>query len=167
MKFAWLPTEEVWAEWDQDNMRLYFFPHGVQRIDENSALWTLAEIHEFESWHDLYLHTGFNPLAATAQDRYVWLDPDGEFWQGEAHACVAEDIALLVFGEELDIDYADDFLIQRGWVKLSATMMHYIYCESDMYDNITTYQWKSICEWCEYWDLPQSDFVKGYDNYVE
>lgn len=159
----YIKERDSYWEWDQKRMRLHNFRGGWHNIDENSPDWISAVTIEANDWHDLYKKTGYNPLEASVDDRCSWLDPDGNFWEGEAHEVCAEDILELAYGIEVDsMHAAADELIERGWVKLSATLMLQHYCESGMYDNITMDQWRAIQEWCDAWGVSPSWFNPNY-----
>lgn len=153
-------TKNGYWEWDELHMRLVNRNYGSHDIDENSIEWINATIIEAEDWHDLYLKTGWTDLyLGTYKVPCLWLDPDGECWKGDCHEVDAEDIAEVVYGEDINLDYAGDYLYSRGWVKLS-NWMAYIYADSDMYNHITYYQVQVIKEWCEYYDIPFEWFCK-------
>ena len=103
-------------------------------------------------WSDLWL--------PDCHHNNLWVDPDGECWEGEAHEVVAEDILEVVYGEEVKLsDYPADRLMSRGWIKLSVFMAQ-IYADSAMYYNITRDQAITIKEWCEWAEIPFSWFCK-------
>ena len=61
-KFVKLSGSAWWYRWDEDRFVLKNFRGGWRDIDENSDEWMLSTIIEADSWHDLYVKTGFNPL---------------------------------------------------------------------------------------------------------
>lgn len=162
MKFV--KEKGAYWEWDEPRMRLVNRAHGSHDIDENSPEWINATIVEAEDWHDLYLKTGWTDLyLGNKLLPCIWVDPDGECWKGDCHEVDAEDIAEVLYGKTVSLNYAGDFLYTHGWIKLSNWMFH-TYAESDMYDNITIYQVRTIKEWCEKYGLPFDWVVPNYDE---
>ena len=137
-------------EFDQDKMRLLSFPYGHFYIDENSPEWAEATMHEYEDWHDLYNHTGYCPTKCGYDVSDCWLDPAGQLYQWLAHAVEAQNIIDYIYGKHLDIDDACEYLIDRGWVKLTTSAMRYYYIEDRMYDNMTYDQWETADLWAYY-----------------
>ena len=136
--------------------------HYPKTIDENSPEWINATIVEAEDLHDLYLKTGYSDLLRAPRETCLWLDPEGQCWKGDCHTIDAENIVEVLYGtdvlESVETDAAD-FLIDHGWVKLSATLMLQYYCESHMYGNITAAQARTIKDWCDYFSVPFNWFV--------
>lgn len=160
----YVKEHDSYWEWDESKMLLINRKYGHHNINENSPEWINATFIEAEDWHDLYLKTGWTDLyIGDYRVPCLWLDPDGECWQGECHEVDAEDIVEVLYGEDLGLDYAGDYLIKRGWVKLSNWMFQF-YAESHLYDNITEYQARAIKEWCDYFDLPFDWVVHNYDG---
>ena len=153
--------DDYWHLWDQEHMRLEDLTPGFWNIDENSPEWARAEVHEFDSWYDLYVRTNFNPLRSNYKERCPWLDPDGYFWQGDAHEVSAEYICELVYDKKFDIGRAANFLVDLGWVKLSDTLMWQYYCEYGMYRDITLAQERAMFKWCEYHNINPKDFLEA------
>lgn len=155
MKFVKLHGSTEWCVFNEDYMTLesYRDPDNgcsFTEIDENSPEWAGAEFIEAEDWHDLYLKNGYSPLYRTFEERFLWVAPDGTTWKGDCHAIDAEQIVAIAYGEE-DMNWrqADDFLIQRGWVKLS-TFMDRIYEDDCMYLDLTFPQEEIRREWYRY-----------------
>jgi hypothetical protein len=80
MKFVKLSGQSHWYEWEEFNMKLRNFKGGWRDIDENSDEWMLSTIMEADSWHDLYVKTGFNPMWAHDWRIYLF---DDERWFNE------------------------------------------------------------------------------------
>ena len=162
MKFV--KTHNGYWEWDESTMRLFNRSGGHCDVDENSPEWINATIVEAEDWHDLYLKTGWTDLKLdTYKVPCLWVAPDGGCWVGDCHEVNAEEIAEVIFGEDVNLDYAGDFLISHGWIKLSD-WMYVNYIESHMYKNITNEQFEVISDWCKFVDLPIEWFVEAPDN---
>lgn len=160
-KFVRYQNDTKYWLWNEDKMRLENRNFGHQDVNEKNPRWLYAEIIEAKNWHDLYMKTGWSDLwLSDCHHNNLWVDPEGECWEGEAHEVVAEDILEVVYGEETKLsDYPADKLINRGWIKLSVFMAQ-IYADSDMYFNITRDQAITIKEWCEWAEIPFSWFCK-------
>lgn len=149
MKFVKLYGHNFWYEWDEFNMRLRNFRGGWRDIDENSDEWMLATVMNADSWHDLYLKTGYNGMMERFPPRNAWLDREGYFYEGTAHEYCAEKIVEVVYGWT-DDDYfgsAADILVGNGWVKLTTSAMLPYYIESGMYECLSYEQVRAIREW--------------------
>ena len=156
--------EDCYYEWDQTKMRLHNQAGGWFDINENAPEWLGATTVKAENWHDLYKQTGWTNLKRDITERCLWLDPEGGCWKGDCHEIDAADIVEVLYGEDLRLYSAGDYLYQKGWVKLSATMMFTIYCDDSLYDNVTFDQACTIKEWCEYWELPISKMLPNYEG---
>ena len=164
MKFVKLAGSPHWYEWDQEHMWLEDIHGNITHIDENKPEWINATIAEFENWHDVYKKTSYNPLMRDCSEKNAWLDPDGYFWVGSCHEIDAEAIYRLLYPMSLDsVNSESDYLIDHGWVKLSASLMFTVYCDSGMYFNITRDQFYAIRDWCEYHQLPLKMMIGSYD----
>ena len=147
MKFLKHANEDHWWEWDTEKMKVYNYHGGWHDIDENS----LGEYayREFDSWHELYLATGFCPIEEDVYCCSAWLSPDGRFFEATAHACAAEEICELIFGKEIDIWEAEDFLEEHGWVRVTTSIMWEVR-ESYWFDkDLTQTQLDALWDWCE------------------
>lgn len=147
---------DVYWKWDKEHMKLYNYHHGHNYIDENSEEWAAATICEADSWHDLYVKTGYNPLIIPYyQARDAWLSPQGEFYEGTAHSLCAERIVEMLLGNSESYEYCSDFLIERGWVKLTTSVMLNYYIEDGMYDHLTMAQKESMSLWADVYGLSE------------
>lgn len=143
-------------EWDKDRMMLYNYNDGHTYIDENSEEWAAATTCEADSWHDLYVKTGFNPLVIPYYlARDAWLSPEGEFHEGPVHDFWAEKIMEILFGEDGSFDYCSDYLKEQGWVKLTTSVMLNYYIEDGMYDHLTMAQKESMSLWADVYGLSE------------
>ena len=159
-KFVKLAGSTDYFLWDEERFRLYNYNHGWRDIDENSSEWINATVIEAEDWHDLYVKTGWTHLCFEHDYKHqnLWVDPDGYCWDGDAHEVIAQDILEVIYGidaHECKIHDCAGVLERMGWIKLS-TFMFTMYCEENLYDNITYEQARAVKEWCEYYDLPFS-----------
>lgn len=165
MTFVFLKDKHnEWWKWNKDHMTLVNFKGGHFEIDENADYWLSAKVFEFDNWHELYLATKFNPLEEDEYAHSAWLSPEGEFFIGTAHAVDAEDIASLVYGLEFDIlDYSDaeEYLINEGWKKVTASAMWRYYCEDSTWD-CTPKQYGALKIYCDVHKIkfPTSAYIK-------
>ena len=158
MTFVKLSGEPHFYRFNQEKFRLYNFRGGWRSIDENSTDWMYSTHIEAEDWHDLYLSTSYNPMLASVMDRDVWLDPEGRFYDGEGHSLCAEYICEILWGYTDDnppeaMWSADDFLIRKGWVKLTPDAMLPYYISQGMYERLSEYQVHSIRDWANHWGI--------------
>lgn len=144
MKFIKYPTGDWW-EWDVSRMRAYNIRRGHHDIDENSL--GDCEYAEYDSWHDLYVHTGYNPLIGFITST-GWIDPQGEFYPCTAHEADADMILSLVYGED-DDEWGADTLIERGWIKVTTSCMFEYYCQDGHYRNMTPSQKIMFVSWMD------------------
>lgn len=143
----------AWWEWRRDRMRLVNFRGGGFNIDENADYWALAEIHEeFGSWHDLYVATGFNPLVEDIDAFDVWISPEGQYFDGNAHAVAAEGIVPLVYGVDIDdpcfIGNAETFLEEHHWIKATRSFMWQVYLEHRTDWTMTRKTYGALVNYC-------------------
>ena len=146
MTFAKLDAHHYYLRVDYEKMRLYNYKGGWQDIDENSEDWMFATLVEADSWRDLYLKTGYCPVACFYAERDIWMDPDGATYEGDGHELYAEKIGEILFGVE---ECCGDDLIRYGWIKLTTGPMLPIYLERGFYDNITYEQERTIRKWAD------------------
>ena len=144
MKFVKLYGEEYWYEWKEFNMKLHNFKGGWRNIDENSDEWMLSTIIEADSWHDLYKKTGFCAMSCPLWTQDVWMDLDGNTYEGDGHEWCAERIGSILYGNE---DISGDDLIELGWIKLTRGIMLRHYIQNGMYDHLTHEQVTNLREW--------------------
>ena len=159
MKFIQYPDQDAWWEWVTESMKAYNYMGGYHNINEN-GLGDCSYI-EAKDWHDLYLKTGYNPMERSIHERDVWISPDGKFYDGEAHSVTAEHICEILFGEWMDIDHADDYLVERGWIKASTSFMwDFYYEESLSFRMLPNVQYNALWDWCQ---LHGKEFPIGID----
>lgn len=146
--------ERDYWEWDRDRMRLYNYDCGHYDINENSDSWMLATVKEADSWHDLYVKTGYCPLYVDYTERDLWVSPDGICYYGEAHEVRAEDICEILWDNK---NGGGDELDRLGWIKLTTSGMLTYYIDYGMYDHITVAQEQIIRKWSEHWGIKEFD----------
>lgn len=143
MIFVQLSNGEWW-EYDNQHDRLYNIRGGRTYADESDFQRTL----HLDSWHDLYLQTGFNPLVDNELWHCGWLAPNGDFYPCEAHECDAEYIYLLIYGEEHG--YYSDLMLKQGWKKITNSLLFDYYLRDGMYDSFyCRAQEDTFNEWCK------------------
>lgn len=125
---------EYW-HWCQETMKAINYNGGGFTINENSDWFLNCQIVEADSWHTLFLRYHYIPIEMGDVHSFTaWLDPEGRFWHATAHACDAVDIADIYYGKQLKtfgINCAEDYLIERGWLKLTKGAMWPIYVDDN------------------------------------
>lgn len=148
MKFIQYPDQDFWWEWNTERMEAYNYNGGHHSINEN-GLGDCKYI-EAKDWHDLYLKTGYNPMECDVYERDVWISPEGVYYYGDAHAVQAEHICEIIYGQWFSIDYADDFLDQKGWIKATTSLMwDLFYLERLNQSTLPIPQYNALWDWCE------------------
>lgn len=145
--------EGVWWHWDEEKMKLLNYRGGGFDIDENSDYWAHAvTLRGCDSWHDIYVAYGQNPLEADITDFDVWISPDGKFFDGNAHRVQAEYIVPLVYGIDIEDPLfsgeAEDYLIGHGWVKATRSFMWSIYQKRDTTWKMTQKTYDALFDYC-------------------
>lgn len=161
MLFINYPTQDQWREWDQNKMRAYNYRGGWCDVDENAL--GGVECVELASWHELYLVKHFCPLAAEKLDRDVWISPDGEYYDGNAHEVAAEHILKLIYGENEDghIFCAGDKLEGLGWIRATTSMMWQVRFDDWTGKTITQAQFDALWDYCHCHALKFPDDVEA------
>lgn len=150
MKFIKYKDGPHWWEWDTENMVAYNYHGGHHNINEN-ALGDVIYC-ECESWHDLYKKTGYCALETGMLPHTAWLSPDGKMFVATAHEVDAESICEVIYGEEQEIWYAGDFLEERGWVRLTTSLMWEVREEYWLDKELTQAQLDILWDWCKAWN---------------
>ena len=145
--------EGCWWHWCVETMHLINYHGGGFEIDENSEYWATAEIREYDSWHELYKATGFNPLEADITDFDVWISPEGKYFDGNAHAVAAEHIVPLVYGVDIEdpcfIGNAEQFLEEHHWIKATRSFMWSLYLKHKTDWTMTPATYGALVNYCE------------------
>ena len=147
---------DEWWEWDTETMTAYNYRGGWHNVNENKL--GNVECIECESWHELYLKKGFCPLEVEKWEREVWISPQGKYYEGEAHAVMAEYICDIIYGEE--IEFAEDFLEERGWVRAASSFMWEVRLDTWKGKRLTQRQYDALWDWCE---CHKKKFPKGVE----
>ena len=148
MNFLLYPNGDYY-QWNIEKMRAYNIRGGWFAIDEN----VLGECKnlEFEDWHDLYIHTFYNPLVEDMKE-IGWIAPNGDFYPCTAHEVEAKIIVKYLFGNIQG--NAADYLNCRGWIKVSATMMWEFYIK-DLEERFLPFQQRiALLDWCKTYNMP-------------
>lgn len=140
---------DEWWELNKEEMRAYNYmggSHGITEDDINNA-----DRIECKNWHELYLVKHFCPIKTDKWEREAWLSPEGEFYEGEAHAIMAESICEIIYGKEPDADtfFGEDFLEERGWVRVASSFMWQVRLDSWTGKRLTQKQYDALWDWCE------------------
>lgn len=83
-----------------------------------------------------------------------WISPQGEFFPCDvslSHEITAEPLLLKYYGIESAV--CGDKLIERGWIKVTTSLMFDIYKESGMYDEMNNDQTETFEAWREKYDM--------------
>ena len=151
MTFIRYPGETAWWRLgkaiDETKHIVYNYRNGHHYISNEKL--NNVEKRDFESWHQIYLQTGFCPLKVDIYERDAWLSPEGEFYEGEAHSLMAEYLCDLLFGEDIDMDEADDYLEGLGWIKVTTSLMWEIRLECYQEKRLTQVQYNALFDWCQ------------------
>ena len=147
MKFVKLSGQQYWHLWEEFEMKLRNFKGGWRTIDENSDEWMYSTIIEADSWYDLYKKTGFCPMLAPIWEHDLWVDTEGNCYEGNGHEWCAEKIGECVFG--IPNMSGDDLINLYGWIKLTDSGMLKFYLDEGMYDHITYEQQLTLLDWAK------------------
>ena len=134
----------VWCQFDDKKMKTYNFHGGYCDINESSL--GNCKVVEYEDWHDLYINTKYNPLIG---DFYHtgWISPEGNFYPCNAHEVAADEILELIYGE--NYSFGGDELIEKGWIKVTTSLMFDIYEEKGYYCKMSKEQEKTFDSWAK------------------
>ena len=148
MLFINYPTRDQWREWDQNKMKAFNYMGGWCDVDENAL--GGVECVELDSWHDLYLVKHFCPLVAEKRYSDVWISPDGDYYDGNAHDVAAEHLLKIIYGEPEDehIFCAGDKLEALGWVRATTSMMWQVRLEDWKHKTVTQAQFDALWDYC-------------------
>ena len=149
MNFLKYAGDDYWWKWPDGGITVFNFNGGHHDINENSERFINGTIIQADNWHDLYLQTGYMPLQVHEPKRDMWISPEGEMFECEAHEVAAKQILKVIYGETLDDDLwtYGDTLIARGWIKVTTSLMYNNYVLDGMYDNMTTAQLLAWYDW--------------------
>ena len=136
-----------WWQWDRENMKAYNYMRGWHNVNENRL--DGVECYEYDSWHELYLAKHYCPLESDKWERDAWISPEGKYYYGEAHAVEAEYICDIIYGLELDMDDAEDYLEKIGWVRVTTSLMWDIRFDKLKEKRLTQRQYDALWDWCE------------------
>ena len=83
-----------------------------------------------------------------------WINPQGEFFPCDvslSHEITAEPLLLKFYGIESAV--CGDKLIERGWIKVTTSLMFDIYKTNGLFDNMTSEQKDTFNVWKEKFDM--------------
>lgn len=86
-----------------------------------------------------------------------WINPQGEFFSCEdygdsrSHEISAEPLLLKFYGIESAV--CGDKLIERGWIKVTTSLMFDIYKDNGLFDHMTLKQINTFNVWKEKFDM--------------
>lgn len=156
MKFV--KKNNIWYKHNNNSDKLYNFFHGWTNYDSINDI-----EEEFENWHDLYKKTGWHPFITDSKERNVWISPWGEYFSCNAHYLGAEKIIEVIYGIK-EVDYADDYLVERRWVKGTTSLMWDMFY-ADMEYCITEKTKNAILKYCYTHNLRLPVDFKIVDDY--
>jgi hypothetical protein len=151
---------DEWWEWNKEKMMAYNYRGGHHNINENDL--GGVEYCEYESWHELYLAKGFCPFEVDKWECEVWISPEGKYYEGRAHAVMAEYICDIIYGEDIDFDFAEDYLEEHGWVRATTSLMWEVRFDSWENKRVSQKQYDALFDWCE---CHKKDFPKKLEVY--
>lgn len=140
MTFLKFKDSDDWMLYEEKYSFLSNIYGGGFYVKKGSKEWNEATIEESASWYELCKKYSYYPTETTWKSSDVWLSPDGRFFEGHCHAVEAEYICEYMFDKHLTTELSDDFLIKKGWVKLTTSLMYNIYIKEGMYNNLTSKQ---------------------------
>lgn len=149
-----------WWQWDRENMTAYNYMGGWHNVNENRL--GGIECYEYDSWHKLYLAKHYCPLESDKRERDAWISPEGKYYYGEAHAVEAEHICDIIYGLELDMDDAEDYLEKLGWIRVTTSLMWEIRFDKLKEKRLTQRQYDALWDWCE---CHNKEFPNGIETY--
>lgn len=149
-----------WWQWNRENMKAYNYMGGWHNVNENSL--GNAECYEYDSWHELYLAKHYCPLETDKYEKDAWISPEGRYYYGEAHAVKAEYICDIIYGLDLDMDDAEDYLEKLGWIRVTTSLMWEIRFDKLKEKRLTQRQCDALWDWCEY---HKKEFPNGLEVY--
>ena len=144
MLFINYPSDQ-WREWDTERMLAFNYRGGHCEVDENAL--GGVECVELNDWHELYLVKHFCPLKVEKLATDVWISPDGEYYDGNAHEVAAEHILRIVYGEEVEW-CAGDKLEEKGWIRATTSMMWQVRLKEWTGKRITQDQCDALWDYC-------------------
>lgn len=87
----------------------------------------------------------------TYKHPYLWISPDGDFYDGTAHESSARELLKELYDIDMDcLGYCGDALVSAGWIKVNPELNSY-YEEWGMYDHMTAFQALAYHQWLDYY----------------
>ena len=95
------------------------------------------------------MHRDPSTLRATVSTGRVWLSPEGEFFNGDAHENRADDILYYIYKID-NVVHPSDALEKLGWVRLTCTLIWDIRVQEGYFNRkYTQAQLNSMYDWCK------------------
>ena len=135
-----------WWELNKDKMEAFSFEGGFHNISDEQL--RSSETCECDSWHDLFVLTGWCPLEVNIRWSNVWIAPNGKFFNGDAHDNRAEDILEVIFGEE-NVDWPGDRLEEMGWIRATTSLMWEVRFEEICEKEVAQGTFDALWDWCQ------------------
>jgi hypothetical protein len=136
--------KKFWWELDKEKNIVFNYNGGFHDIKEEEL--KHYKTLECDSWHELYLLTGFCPLQEDIKCNAVWISPDGKFYDGDAHDCRAEDLLDILYGKESP--YPGDRLEELGWIRATTSLMWEVREEDFKNKKLPQKQYDALFDWC-------------------
>lgn len=142
---TFVKVDGVWYEQDSRGRgSLYNYYDGY--IDDTCHY---DDIVDCENWHELYLSTDFR--IGTDKKTDAWISPQGDVFYCDCHYVGAEQILEVVIGYDVDkteFDTPDDILCDRGWCKVTTSVMWDVRFNEWEDMTLTQAQIDTVTDWC-------------------
>lgn len=148
-----------WWELNIHDMSVSNFNGGFHNITQQEL--ESSETLECDGWSDLYKIKKYCPLQVDIKQPYVWISPDGLFYDGDAHENRAEEILEIIY-RQTDVPWTGDRLEELGWIRATTSLMWEVRLDSDYWEGkrVTQEQYDALWEWCK---GHNKTFPKGLD----
>lgn len=135
-----------WWEYDEEHQLAVSYFGNFHNVNPQS----ITKILEANDWKDLYkryAQLGFD----TGMFYSMWISPNGKMFPSEVHQQIAEAIVDVIYDK--DTKYAEDFLMDNHWIKVTTSSMLVYYIQQGYYKSITALQYKRLSEWCQRYNI--------------
>lgn len=154
---TFVKTGNNWYEADLERQRAFNLRGGY--IPFTREEFSKAERLEAENWNELHRKTGYDPLSGKISPD-GWISPAGEFYPCRSHEADAMHICRLFYGEA--DEPSGDRLIQKGWIKVTTSLMGEIYKQKGYYDRMTPSQERTFDKWFEAFIQERNEEERNY-----
>ena len=102
-------------------------------------------------------------------ERTCWLSFDGVLYKAEAHEVAAQDILEILDGSHESLYAAGDILVERGWLKLTTSMMWEIYLNNSPTSwFLSREQIDILHKWCDYHKIEYPEWkIENFYDFFE